>query len=175
MTKTKEHYLYDKHDFPAAMYVRGIIYAALFYLLPFKWAFATLIAFMAIYPHVVAAIYGLEVMPLGDKITFCSLKNSRSNIMCATSFNVSRPDLLKENWLKFMKVHLKSRATIERRFGDLYYKEIKDMSLEEIYDKYIITELPAGTITNEKELAQFYAKNIESELPLDKPFWRLWY
>jgi len=114
----------DKKDFHWFMGVKFAAVVFLFY--NCSWWQAALIAiiFFLSYRPVIAVLYGLHVMPLGDWGTFITNAQAPTNIMSMTPVFNANHEYAKEVFARLAKTHMKARSRIVRVLGDLYYEEL---------------------------------------------------
>ena len=141
----------DKNDFHWFMGVKFAIVVTLFY--SCTWWVAALITaiFFLTYRNIIAKFNNLQVMDVGDLNTFISNQKAPANIMSVTILSLSKPEYAKEAFRKVVRNHIKTRSTIVKCLGDMYYKEL-DMDIEKILDSHIIT-LPDGQLKTQEDVA----------------------
>ena len=132
----------DKNDFHWSMGVKFFLVIWLYYNLSWWLATVITITFFLTYRNVVAKIYGLEVMDIGDFNTFISNPKAPANIMSITPLSIGKPEYAKEAFMRVIKAHVKARSCIVKVAGDMYYKELDGNA---VADSQIIV-LPDGQL-----------------------------
>ena len=132
----------DKNDFHWSMGVKFCLVIWLYYNLSWWLATAITVTFFLTYRNVVAKIYGLEVMDIGDFNTFISNPKAPANIMSITPLSIGKPEYAKEAFMRVIKAHVKARSCIVKVAGDMYYKELDGNA---VADSQIIV-LPDGQL-----------------------------
>ena len=132
----------DKNDFHWSMGVKFFLVIWLYYNLSWWLATAITVTFFLTYRNVVAKIYGLEVMDIGDFNTFISNPKAPANIMSITPLSIGKPEYAKEAFMRVIKAHVKARSCIVKVAGDMYYKELDGNA---VADSQIIV-LPDGQL-----------------------------
>ena len=132
----------DKNDFHWSMGVKFFLVIWLYYNLSWWLATAITITFFLTYRNVIAKIYGLEVMDIGDFNTFISNPKAPANIMSITPLSIGKPEYAKEAFMRVIKAHVKARSCIVKVAGDMYYKELDGNA---VADSQIIL-LPDGQL-----------------------------
>eukprot|EP00347_Sterkiella_histriomuscorum_P014567 403360388 len=121
------------------------------------------------YQYVIAAIFKVTVMPTMDLACFFGHDNANVNFMSYTIVEKFEFKVLRENFYNQMKTHKKLRSGITEILGDLYWKELDA-------DKYIdhcFAKVPKE-FKNQKDIQDFIEKDINNEMPFDKPQWRMY-
>ena len=132
----------DKNDFHWSMGVKFFLVIWLYYNLSWWLATAITVTFFLTYRNVIAKIYGLEVMDIGDFNTFISNPKAPANIMSITPLSIGKPEYAKEAFMRVIKAHVKARSCIVKVAGDMYYKELDGNA---VADSQIIL-LPDGQL-----------------------------
>ena len=132
----------DKNDFHWSMGVKFFLFIWLYYNLSWWLATVITVTFFLTYRNVVAKIYGLEVMDIGDFNTFISNPKAPANIMSITPLSIGKPEYAKEAFMRVIKAHVKARSCIVKVAGDMYYKELDGNA---VADSQIIV-LPDGQL-----------------------------
>ena len=130
----------------------------------------TLVALQVSYRHLVAQLYGLHVMPIGDCNTFLTNPRAPTNIMSATPLSVGRPEYAKEAFMRIVRAHIKARSRIVTVLGDMYYQELNE---KDVIDSQIVT-LPDGFLKTQEDLERFMSEQIIKPMPFDRPQWVVW-
>ena len=144
----------DKEDFNVFMFAKFGIVLLIFQALPLLYAMITLILLAITYQHVIAAIFGLHVMPSMDLSCFYSNDKAVVNIISITPLTRGEPAYSREAFGRIMDAHLKARTGIVKVCGDMYYKELPR---EEVL-KQVITVLPDGHLKTKEDVEKFVAE-----------------
>lgn len=134
--------------------------------------FATTLALILSYQHVVAAVCGIKVMPAMDQACFISTSKSHINYVSVSYFDgtFSCEGLKKIYSEKFISHFEKFRYKVVYRFGDIYYDL---MTPEEALEKsFTIQTDPDKIPKTQREIDMYVEDNINEKIPLDGPQWQ---
>lgn len=115
----------------------------------------------------IAQLYDLTVMPIGDHNTFITSEKAPTHIMSATPLSVGRPEYAKEVFMRIVRAHVKARSQIVNVLGDMYYQELNQ---KDVIDSQVIF-LPDGTLKTQEDLEKFMGEQIVKQMPLERPQW----
>lgn len=159
----------DKRDFSIFMFGKFGMVVLLFLILPFKYAILTLLVVANTYQHVVARIYGLQVMPSMDLNCFMSNDQAPVNSLSCSNMNFMNTESAKEAFGRLIDLHIKARSETVRMFGDMYYRELdKKVAYEHCFEI-----LPDGMIKTKEDLEKFVAEQVVVVFPDNVPKWKV--
>jgi hypothetical protein len=116
----------------------------------FTWAQSILMCLFVtwVYPYIVAWFYGVHAMPSMDRLCFIAKDTARINFISVTTVDRYEYELAKKRALTFIKTKDKLRWSVVEIFGDLYWKDNKDV--EKVAD-ITVRKCPCD-FANEREL-----------------------
>ena len=152
------------------MGVKFVAVVFLFYNCSWWHAALMTIFFFVSYRPVIAVLYGLHVMPMGDLGTFVSNAQAPTNIMSMTPVLNAKHDHAREVFARLVRTHMKARSRIVCVLGDLYYEELDE---KDVLDSQLVF-LPDGQLKTQEDLEKFVEEHISKPLPLDRPQWMVY-
>lgn len=132
------------------------------------------LALVLIYQHVIAAVFGLKVMPAMDVGCYVGTSLANVNLMSVSFFDGEFTEeglrfIYRE---KFIGRFDKFKYKVTMKFGDMYYEEIS--AKEALEHGFYFQKDPAKILTSQREIEMFVEDNINIKIPLDGPQWRFY-
>jgi NRPS condensation-like uncharacterized protein len=158
-----------KVDLVACLSKTAII-ILVFSLTPWPWSIPVCLFLTWGYQYLIALYYGVHVMPTMDTICFMGDEDIRVNIISFTMIEKLEYEKVRERIKTFMQDKAKLRWKIVEIWGDYYWK---DTTIEESID-YVFQKIPKE-VHNERDIEQIVNTDLNAQMPLDRPQWRMWY
>lgn len=158
-----------KVDYTAFLTKSGILLAVL-WVLPLPWSILLSLFLTWVYQYVLAFVFGVHAMPTMDALCFAGDENIRVNVMSFAIIDRFEFETVRERIRSFMRDKPKLRWKIVEIFGDYYWK---DTTVDESID-YCFTRMPLEC-KDERDMESIVNKHLNSQMPLDKPQWQMWY
>lgn len=157
------------HEVTLTVVIKSAVLLAIF---STQGIYVSLVVLLA-YRYVVALALGVTVMPLMDMGTFFSLRKAPLNIMASVTFTKgTTTEKLFAAYGQVVPNHYKMKSKVRVVLGDYYYEKL-DESNEQILENQMKV-LPKGTLKTWGDVEKFMAKELGTEMPLDRPQWRVW-
>jgi hypothetical protein len=146
------------------------VLVALFLTAPFPWSIPLALFLTWVYQYLIAIFYGVHVMPTMDTLCFMGDDNIRVNFISFTILDKMDFKMVRSRIEKFMREKPKLRYKIVKIWGDYYWADTK---VEDSID-YVLQQIP-NECKNERDIEQLVNEDLNHEMPLNRPQWRMWY
>ena len=158
-----------KVDYTAFLTRVGIL-ILVFWTLPPLYSIPLSLFLAWVYQYVIAFMTGVHVMPSMDTLCFAGDEDIRVNVMSFAIIDRFEFDKVRERIRSFMRDKAKLRWKIVEIWGDYYWK---DTEIEDSLN-YCFTRMPLEC-KDERDIESLVNKHINSQMPLEKPQWFMWY
>ena len=122
------------------------------------------------YQYVIAFIFGVHAMPSMDTICFMGNDKARVNFISITTIERYKYEGARARARRYLIEKPKLRYSIERIFGDYYWKDTNDIdrALNQAFERV------PREFKDQKEIEKFVNEEINKPIPLDRPQWHIW-
>jgi len=133
--------------------------------LSWSWAITLSLFLTWLYQYLIALVCGVHAMPSMDAACFIAKDTALINFISVTTIERHDFELLVKRARGFIEAKEKLRYSVERIFGDYYWKDNADIGW--VIDK-TMRKIPKD-LKDERDLEKFINEQINKPIPLDHP------